>query len=236
MVEFQPRSGISTVLDSVAYFYVRIPYLPCYSSPHCSYHTRSSLTRALLVADPESRLPALILPSPGSHSMTPSPYRLLLISSYASNMIARSCFSVNYLCHHAPLLKTPPLYPLSPAHTLNNSNNATHCAMVACCLPMQIISDCVYASSRTYSTRGVSHVLSINFRARLPVICRIKTRCVPSTFHYIAAGSTQVLEPNISTACITTLYNIYDIFESAPSCISSVPNLPLTMNYLRYNV
>ena len=41
MVEFQIQSGISTVLDSVDYFYVRLPCLPWYSSPHCSYHTRS---------------------------------------------------------------------------------------------------------------------------------------------------------------------------------------------------
>ena len=41
VVEFQPRSGIAIVLDYVDYCYVRLPCLPCYSSPHRSYHTRS---------------------------------------------------------------------------------------------------------------------------------------------------------------------------------------------------
>ena len=40
--EFQPRSGIATVLDYSTYCYVRLPYLPCYYSTHCSYHTNSS--------------------------------------------------------------------------------------------------------------------------------------------------------------------------------------------------
>ena len=40
-MEFQPRSGIATVLESVAYFYVRITCLIWYSSTHPSYHMRS---------------------------------------------------------------------------------------------------------------------------------------------------------------------------------------------------
>ena len=41
VVEFQPCSGIATVLDSVAYCYVHLPCLPCYYSVRHSYHTRS---------------------------------------------------------------------------------------------------------------------------------------------------------------------------------------------------
>ena len=41
MVEFQSRSVIATVLDSVAYCYVLLPCLPCYYSLHRSFRKGS---------------------------------------------------------------------------------------------------------------------------------------------------------------------------------------------------
>ena len=42
VVEFQPRSVIVTVLESVAYCYVFLPWLPWYHSSHIIFHTSSS--------------------------------------------------------------------------------------------------------------------------------------------------------------------------------------------------
>ena len=41
VVEFQPRSWITTALYSVAYWCVPLPFLSCYYSPHLTRHTRS---------------------------------------------------------------------------------------------------------------------------------------------------------------------------------------------------
>ena len=37
----KPQSGIDSVLDYIAYCYVLLPRLPCYSIPRLNYHTRS---------------------------------------------------------------------------------------------------------------------------------------------------------------------------------------------------
>ena len=66
-------------------------------------------TRASLVYKLAFRLPALRLPSPGSHCMTPSSCRLLLLSSCTPNKVAQSFLSSTSFHHHASLLRPPPL-------------------------------------------------------------------------------------------------------------------------------
>ena len=125
-----PQSGIDTVLDSGAYFYIRIPCLPCYSSPRLSYHTRSfarpdvscirpsiSTYRTRSFAHPGvSCLHPSILsslsaspPSSGSTCMTLSTCSIFLFASRKTlSKVSKSCFSVASWCHQASLLSPPP--------------------------------------------------------------------------------------------------------------------------------
>ena len=103
VVEFQPRSFIATVLDSVAYCYVLLPFLPCYSNPQLSFNTRSfahlgvanlrpiiSTYRMGSTAHPGiSRICPIIpttrsgsLPSPGSYCVAFHSHFLLLLASH----------------------------------------------------------------------------------------------------------------------------------------------------------
>ena len=101
-----PHSGISTVLEYVAYCYIFIPFLPCYSSPHLSYHTRSFAHPGV------AHLPPRILTSqsasthlPGSYCLTLSPRRLLLF--YSRDIYSKvdlSCFSAVSWNHYASIM------------------------------------------------------------------------------------------------------------------------------------
>ena len=130
MLEFQTWSVIATVLYSVAYCCVLLPCLPCYSSPHLSFHLRSfahlgvARLRPLIstyitssTAHPGiSRLRLSIpttrytsLPSPGSYCADiPSRHFLILASREISSRFARSCLSVAPWRHHASLLRQSP--------------------------------------------------------------------------------------------------------------------------------
>ena len=114
MVEFQPRSVIATVLDSVAYCYVLLPCLPCYSNPQLSFHTRSfahlgvthlrpriSTYRTGSTSHPGiSHICPIIpttrsgyLPSPGSYCVAFHSHFLLLLASHnISSRVARSFY------------------------------------------------------------------------------------------------------------------------------------------------
>ena len=61
-----------------------------------------------------------------------SPLILLLLASCESSRVARIFFIASWR-HHAFLLRSPLLYPVSLAHTSNKGRHATHCARVACC-------------------------------------------------------------------------------------------------------
>ena len=129
----KPHSGIAAVLDSSTYCYVFIPFRPCCSSTHCSYHTRSSshlgVTRLRTsIPDYQTRLSAhpgiyCLCPSiPTSNSETPppsgsyfmdlSPNSLLVLASCETPVkVARSCFYVASWRQKDSLLHPPPLYP-----------------------------------------------------------------------------------------------------------------------------
>ena len=101
-MEFQTRSVIATVLGSIAYCCVILPFLPYYSSPHLSFHTRSfehlgvthlcpiiSTYRTGSTAHPGisricPRIPTTrsdYLPSPGSYWVVFPSHNLLLLAS-----------------------------------------------------------------------------------------------------------------------------------------------------------
>ena len=126
----KPQSGIDQVLDYAAYCCVLYPTPPCYSSPHCIYHTSSSAHLCVLCLRPRisayhmrsfahigvSRIyrsiktpqPVLLLPS-SSYCMKLSPPLLLLLDSREiPARVYRSCFSVAYWSHQSPLLRPPP--------------------------------------------------------------------------------------------------------------------------------
>ena len=114
----------------VAYFYVTLPFLPCYSSPHLSFHTRSSAhpsvarlhlimstyhmrstthpgVSCLFLIIPTSRSSSL--PSPGPYCVTlPSCVLRLLDSRKYNSRIAQSCLSPPPWRYHASLLRPPP--------------------------------------------------------------------------------------------------------------------------------
>ena len=140
----KPRSGIDIDLDSVAYCSVLLPLLPCYSSPHLSYHmspfsnpgvtricprisaysTRSSAHPGVSHLHPSILNFRSSSPySPGSYWVALSPRRLLLFSSRdISVKFSLCCFSDASWCHRASLLRTPPLISLlSCAHFKDRS-------------------------------------------------------------------------------------------------------------------
>ena len=154
----KPQSGIATVLGSVTYCYVLLYCLPCYSSSHFKYHTRSfyhqgvaclrpriSTKRTISSSHPgiyhlRPRIPtshSTSLPSPGFYCMDLSTRRLLIFFSrkiYAK--VSLICFSTASWRHHDSLLNPPSSWPFSHAHTSNISHSNTHCATVACRLHM----------------------------------------------------------------------------------------------------
>ena len=156
----KPQSGIATVLDSSAYYYVLLPRLTCNFIPHHSYHTRSfthlgvtSLLHRISsyctgsfahpgVSRLSPRIPTSLSVSPppyGSSCVTLSLCRLLLLASHETPAkVAQSCFSVAYRRHQASLLIPPPVLPMafSPAHASNISHKSTHCSTVVCRLPI----------------------------------------------------------------------------------------------------
>ena len=244
----KPHSGIATVLDSVAYGYVLLPWLPCYSIPHLSYPTRSFShlgvaclkisisiyhTRSSVHPDVSLICPRILnfrsasLYSPGSYCVALTPHCFLLfVSQDISVKFDLSCFSVAS-CHHCASPSCPyPLYPFSLVHTSNVGRNATHCATVACSIPLQVITNYIPAASWTSSALGVTHVISAIRCDCFPIICLRKPVCAPSILLSISAKSTHVSKPKHTTACSAALWNISDTLGSAPSRCNSVPNLP----------
>ena len=152
------QSGISTVLDSVAYWHVLLTHLPYYSCTRLSYRTRSfahpcvSCFRTSISAYRTrsfsqvgiSRLHPRILTSlsasllsSGYYCVTLSPCSILFFASRDNPVkVAQSCFYIASWRHHASLLHPTPSYPFSPAQTLNIGRNATYCATVACRPPI----------------------------------------------------------------------------------------------------
>ena len=154
----KPQSRIATVLDSDTYCYVILPFRPSYYSTHRSYQTSSSdqlcvpcirpsiyayhtrsfahlgvypLRTRILVSHPDT--PPLYGSCCGTLSLN---CLLLLAPRDIYSKVAQSCFFVVSWRHQASLLRSPPPHPFSPAHTLNISCNATHCATVAWRLPI----------------------------------------------------------------------------------------------------
>ena len=128
VVEFQTQSGITTVLYSAAYCYVILPLIPCYSSPHISFHTRSSshpgvvclhlsisiyrtkLNKNTGVSHLRLSIPTTrsdSLPSPGPYCMTlPSCHLRILAFREISSRVAQSYLSAILWLHHAFLLRS----------------------------------------------------------------------------------------------------------------------------------
>ena len=146
-------------LDSIAYcyvYYLALPdflipaisttqvHLPIWASP-VSVPESPTTTQGnfppweLLVSIPAYQLPTqtsspLLLQS---YYMTLSPLLLLLLlASRESSRVARSCFSVASWRHHTFLVRPPPSYPVSLAHTSNKGCSVTHCSTVAFCHSM----------------------------------------------------------------------------------------------------
>ena len=131
VVDFQPQSVIATVLDSLAYFYVLLPCILCYSSPRLSFHTRETAhpgvarlctristyrTRSTSQPGVSCICPIILntryasLPSPGSYCAALLYRRLLLLASREiSSRVVRTCLSAPPpLHHHAYILQLPP--------------------------------------------------------------------------------------------------------------------------------
>ena len=120
------------------FFYVLIPWLPWYSSPHLRFHTSSynhpgvarlrpsiSVYRTRSTAYPGIPYICPIILTTRSASLTsPGTYCLnlpsccLLILSYreSSSRFARICLSDSPWHQHASFLRRPPSQPISPAH------------------------------------------------------------------------------------------------------------------------
>ena len=83
-------------------------------------------------------VPAYRLPTPTSSPLWLRSYYmpiylpilLLLLASCESSRVAQSCFYVASWHQHAFLLRPPPSYPVSLAHTLNKGRSTTHCETV----------------------------------------------------------------------------------------------------------
>ena len=211
------QSGISQVLDYVAYCYVILPRRPYYSILGRSYHT--SLSAHLGVPCLRTRFSAYCTrsfshlgisclrpniltyhpatpPPSGSYCVTLSPNILLFLAS--REIPAKFSWSYFYIAswhHQASLLCPPPSYPFYITHTSNSARNATHCATVSCRLLMKVIADCVLAVSRTTYDLGVSYGSSSNCRTRLPMIYLRNHVCVPYDFLFVAAERTHISEP-----------------------------------------
>ena len=154
VVELQPWSWITTVLDSVIYCCVYIPCLPCYSSPCLVHWTRPFAYPGVARLHPRFSTyrtrssaqlgGARLFPSiPNSLSISPLFPWLLLCGSLTPFLppcfLQDFCqsFSKIILCR----LLVPPFIPLesSPLLSLLSSKigtNATHCSVVPCRLYM----------------------------------------------------------------------------------------------------
>ena len=71
----KPHSGIATVLEPVAYCYIRLPHLPCYSIPCLIYRMRSFIQPGVSCLCPiisaYRTCPPSIIPSMYHHSFFP---------------------------------------------------------------------------------------------------------------------------------------------------------------------
>ena len=149
----KPQSVTAQYLDSVAYFFLSYPALPAILFPKKATTRFHPPTWASPVSDPESlsatrghshlgvsRLrpsmptthPVLPIPSgSGSYCMPISPPIILLpLASRKYARVAQICFSIASWRHHASLLRPPPSYPVSLAHTSNKGRRATPYATV----------------------------------------------------------------------------------------------------------
>ena len=151
--------------------------------------------------------PVLLSPSSSVSYCVPisPPILILLLASCESARVARNCIFVASCCHHASLLRPPPVYPVPLEYTSNKGRSATHCATVACHRSMEILADWVPVALLTTSVPGISHVPSPNRLALFPLISHINSMCVPSTLFAIDAKRTHVSDPYNIIACTTTL-------------------------------
>ena len=116
---------------------------PTWESPiSVPAYTASAWVYLTTLASPVS-IPASPTPRLYVHVVTPvtycvflSPHCLLLSSRYISYKVVLSFVSSISWCYHMSLLRPPPSYPFSLAHTSIIGRRATHCATVSCLLPI----------------------------------------------------------------------------------------------------
>ena len=153
----KPQSRLAQVLDSAANCYVLYPAFPATLFPTVS-NTRvirppgrpPSLTHHIrlpqkFIIPPGISCLCLVIPTSQSTLLLPSGsywikcsllFLLLLAYRESPARVARSCFSVASWRHQAFLLRPSHSYPFSLAHTSSRGCISTHCATVACRIPM----------------------------------------------------------------------------------------------------
>ena len=184
MVEFQPCSGITTVLDSVTYCCVLQPCLPFYSSPNCSYHTISFANLGVTCLQPS------IL-----NSLSASPTTWFPLHSYLLMSTPKTCFlrlRQGFLILPLCCILPPPFFPpaITPfivlsacAHFKNRPQRYSLCNG---CLPSPNV------GHRLLSSRRFPHLVRPGYLpcpvCKLPCLCTCylpKKPCVCPFYLYL---------------------------------------------------
>ena len=176
---FKPRSGITTALDSVAYYYspigiyLSLPLISCLlpvTSPLTTfcyhrvlYTTGHCLSSSLPPPDAIYRYFRVSFRIYLSHASCKESARMALRTSSSG-----SC------CHHGLLLHTPPTYFSSHAHISNIRLRATHWATVSCLQPMYVATIYIPYNINSSLAAAVTHVPSEVLLALFPATFFIK--------------------------------------------------------------
>ena len=206
VVELQPQSVVTTVLDSVAYCYLLLPYLPFYSIPHLRSHTRSSAHPG--IACLRTRISAYRTRSnanPGVSCLRPS----ILTTRYA------------YLPYPSPYCATLPSRRLQLLASCENSSR------VSC--------SCLSAASwRPLRIPYCLHILPI-LVAKRPNAPRLPSVSICRTYFTAFPLLTALLTPRVSTMSCPLAVALVSPWSAAENtCVFLRPSAPLPPKLPKY--